>query len=151
MNDGERKEAKPSKGLTLRTRIFLLTLWASDLKRAMAISGYSQPQLWRILRDDRAKEFYMSLFTQTAEKLGITYEEQLQKYEKMADNPHIPGSTRAAIRKDLLDRFEPKADEALRVASFEVIGPKSKLTPAKEYKELPDRGGEEGEEDVKDP
>ena len=148
------KTDKIPKELTGRCRIFLELWIIQGYKIARELSGYSNRQIERILKDERAKAFMSEKFKEIAARQGWTQEQELLDLKKMIKDPSIPGSSRIAAQERFVDRFEDNKEIEIfgsRIAEYSthsLTKPKEKhlLEPVRTVEPIiDDDSGEVGE------
>ena len=108
--------------------------------------GYHPSSVRRLMSDERTWIYLMILIDETASKLGLSKAKELEKLQKMIDDPNIPGSSRIAAQQKLVEWLHAEPD-AIK-GGFMAIQAPYQLEEAKE-KALPestDTSPEVGEE-----
>jgi hypothetical protein len=102
------------RNLNARQKLFLETIVKENFYAAMKATSYAKSHAYRILEQQKAKDYLMSIIQKTANKLNLTHEGLIQERLELARDPETPANVKDKILKDLadmLERIEDKSDD----------------------------------------
>jgi hypothetical protein len=97
--------------LNSRHKLYLECYYEHGFRVALKVANYSKRNGYRILNNEKAKEYLLNLAKQTIENLGLTHSELIKKRLAIADDPDTPAKVRADILKDLAEMVERTQQE----------------------------------------